>query len=81
MKINFTIVSLTFSYNIKTLFLYKIQIFYLSSLFSQIPTQSPIKDKNMKEERGKRNVYIKIMCKTPKMVPYTLGNTVTTLEG
>jgi hypothetical protein len=35
----------------------------------------------MKDERGKRNVYIKIMYREPLLVPYTLGNIVTTLEG
>jgi hypothetical protein len=34
----------------------------------------------MKEERGKRNVYIKIMYRKPLLVPYTLGNTVATIE-
>jgi hypothetical protein len=35
----------------------------------------------MKEEKGKRIIYIKIMHREPLLVPYTLGNTVTTLEG
>jgi hypothetical protein len=34
----------------------------------------------MKEERKKRNVYIKIMYKEPLLVLYTLENTVATLE-
>jgi hypothetical protein len=34
----------------------------------------------MKYERGKKSIYIKIMYREPKVVPYTLGNTVTTLE-
>jgi hypothetical protein len=35
----------------------------------------------MKDERRKINVNIKIMYKEPLLVPYTLGNTVPTLEG
>jgi hypothetical protein len=35
----------------------------------------------MKDERGKINVYIKIMYEEPLLVPYTLKNTVTTLDG
>jgi hypothetical protein len=35
----------------------------------------------MKEEREKRNDYIKIMYKEPLLVSYTLGNTITTLKG
>jgi hypothetical protein len=35
----------------------------------------------MKEERGKIDVYIKIMYMEPKVVPYTLRNIVVTLEG
>jgi hypothetical protein len=35
----------------------------------------------MKEERRKINVNIQIMYKEPLLVPYTLGNTVATLEG
>jgi hypothetical protein len=34
----------------------------------------------MKDERGKRNVYIKIMYREPLLVPYTLGNTVAIIE-
>jgi hypothetical protein len=34
----------------------------------------------MKDERGKRNVYFKIMCREPLLVPETLGNNITTLE-
>jgi hypothetical protein len=34
----------------------------------------------MKNERGKRNIYIKIMYREPFWVPYTLKNTVTTLK-
>jgi hypothetical protein len=72
MKIYFTIASLTFPYTIKILFLYKIQVPYIPSLFHKISTQSPIKDKKLKDERGKRNVYIKIMYREPLLVPYTL---------
>jgi hypothetical protein len=35
----------------------------------------------MKEERGERNVYIKIMYREPLLVSYTLGNTIVILEG
>ena len=35
----------------------------------------------MKDKRGKRNVYIKIICRKPILVFYTLKNTVTTLKG
>jgi hypothetical protein len=35
----------------------------------------------MKDERGKKIVYIKIMHREPLLVPYTLENTVATLEG
>jgi hypothetical protein len=35
----------------------------------------------MKDEKEKRNVYIKIMYRKLLLVPYTLGNTVTILEG
>jgi hypothetical protein len=35
----------------------------------------------MKEEKGKGNVYIKIMYREPLLVTYILGNTVVTLEG
>jgi hypothetical protein len=34
----------------------------------------------MKDEREKRNVYIKIMYREPLLVTYTLGNTITTLK-
>jgi hypothetical protein len=34
----------------------------------------------MKDEREKRNVYIKIMYREPLLVPYTLENTVAILE-
>jgi hypothetical protein len=34
----------------------------------------------MKDERGKRIVYIKIMYRKPLLVPYILRNTVTILE-
>jgi hypothetical protein len=91
MNIYFTITSLTFSYIIKILFLCRIRVSYLPSLyyyyyyyyyfFHKIPTQSSIKDKKMKDERGKRIVYIKIMYREPFLVLYTLGNIVATLEG
>jgi hypothetical protein len=35
----------------------------------------------MKEGREKINVYIKIMYREPLLVPYTLRNTIATLEG
>jgi hypothetical protein len=35
----------------------------------------------MKDERGKIIIYIKIMHMEPLLVPCTLENTVTTLEG
>ena len=35
----------------------------------------------MKDERGKRIVYIKIMYKEPLLAPYTLRNTIANLEG
>jgi hypothetical protein len=35
----------------------------------------------MKEERGKRIIYIKIMYRKPLLIPYTLENTIVTLEG
>jgi hypothetical protein len=63
MKIYFTIPSLPFSYSIKILFLYNIQVSNLSLLCHKISAQSSIKDKNMKEGREKRNVYTKIMYK------------------
>jgi hypothetical protein len=82
MKIYSTIASLTFFYIIKILFLYKIQVLYLSSLFfHKILTQSSIKDKKMKYKRGNINVYIKIMYRESLLVPYTLENTVTTIDG
>jgi hypothetical protein len=34
----------------------------------------------MKDERGKKIVYIKIMHREPLLVPYTLENTVATLR-
>jgi hypothetical protein len=34
----------------------------------------------MKDERGKINVYIKIMYRESLLVPYTLGNTVTIID-
>jgi hypothetical protein len=77
MKIYFTIPSLTFPYIIKILFFYKIQVPYLPSLFSQNPIQSSIKDKKMKDERTKSNVYIKIMYRKSLLVFYTLRNTIT----
>jgi hypothetical protein len=53
----------------------------------KIPTQSSIKDKKMKDgkgkrrvERGKRIVYIKIIYKELLLVPYILRNIVVTLE-
>jgi hypothetical protein len=81
MKIYFTIPFLPFSYSIKILFLYNIQVPNLSLLFHKISAQSPIKDKNMKEGREKKNVYTKIMYKKPLLVPYILENTVESLEG
>jgi hypothetical protein len=48
--------------------------------FHKISTQSSNRDIQMKVERRKRIVYIKIIYREPKVVPYTLGNTVTTLE-
>jgi hypothetical protein len=80
MKIYFTIASFTFPYIIKILFFYKIQVSYFY-FFHKISTQSSIKNKKMKDERGKINVYIKIMYGEPLLVPYTLENTVTTLDG
>jgi hypothetical protein len=77
----FTISSLIFPYIIKILFLYKIQVPYLISLFSQNPTQFSIKDKKMKDERRKSNVYIKIMYRESLLVPYILGNTIAIIEG
>jgi hypothetical protein len=44
-------------------------------------TQFSIKDKKMKDERGNRIIYIKIMYREPLLVPYTLGNTIATFEG
>jgi hypothetical protein len=44
-----------------------------------MPTQSPIKDKTMKDERKKINVYIKIMYREPLLVPYTLKITIATI--
>jgi hypothetical protein len=35
----------------------------------------------MKDERGKIDVYIKIIYREPLLVSYTLENPVTTLEG
>jgi hypothetical protein len=35
----------------------------------------------MREERGKINVYIKIMYREPLLVSYTLGNTIAILDG
>ena len=35
----------------------------------------------MRDERGKRIVYIKIIYREQKMVPYTLKNTVAAIEG
>jgi hypothetical protein len=37
-----------------------------------------MKDKKIKEEREKRNVYTKIMYREPLLVPYTLANIVAT---
>ena len=34
----------------------------------------------MKEDKEKRNVYVKIMYKEPLLVPHTLENTVATLN-
>jgi hypothetical protein len=34
----------------------------------------------MKDVRGKRNIYIKLMYREPLLVPYILGNTVATPE-
>jgi hypothetical protein len=34
----------------------------------------------MKYEKGKKSIYIKIMYREPKVVSYTLGNTVTTID-
>jgi hypothetical protein len=78
MKIYFTITSLTFPYTIKILFLNKYKFLTYLHFFDKIPTQSPIKDKKMKEER---NVYIKIMYKKPLLVSYALENTIATLDG
>jgi hypothetical protein len=35
----------------------------------------------MKDEKGKRIIYIKIIHREPLLVPYTLENIVATLEG
>ena len=35
----------------------------------------------MKNEKEKKNVYIKIMYKEPFLIPYTLRNTIATIEG
>jgi hypothetical protein len=35
----------------------------------------------MKEERRKKNVYIKIIYKKPLLTLYTSGNTIATLDG
>jgi hypothetical protein len=35
----------------------------------------------MKDEKEKIIVYIKIIYRKPLLVPYTLGNTIATLEG
>ena len=35
----------------------------------------------MKEEKVKKNIYIKIMYKKPLLVPYILENTVATING
>jgi hypothetical protein len=35
----------------------------------------------MKDEREKRNVYIKIIYREPLLVSYILGNTIGSLEG
>jgi hypothetical protein len=35
----------------------------------------------MKDGRGKKIVYIKIMYREPLLVPYILGNIVATIEG
>jgi hypothetical protein len=45
-----------------------------------MPTQSLIKDKKMREERRKKNVYIKIMYRESLLVLYALENTVQPLR-
>jgi hypothetical protein len=82
MKIYFTIASNIFSYIIKIVFFLQNTSSLLTlTFFYKISTQFSIKDKEIKDERGKRNVYIKIMYREPLLVPYTLGNTVATFEG
>jgi hypothetical protein len=49
--------------------------------FHKISTQSLIKDKKIKDERGKRIIYIKIIHRKLLLVPYILGNTIATIEG
>jgi hypothetical protein len=51
-KIHFKIAFLIFSYTITILFIYKIQVLTYPQFFHKILTQSSIKDKKIKEEKG-----------------------------
>jgi hypothetical protein len=61
MKIYFIIAFLTFPYNIslKYYFFTKYKFYTYSYFFHKIPTQSLIKNKKIKDEREKRNIYIR----------------------
>jgi hypothetical protein len=82
MKIYFIITFLTFSYiNKNIIFFAKYKFPVYSYYFHKISIQSSIKDKKMKDKKGKIIVYIKIIYKKPLLVPYTLKNIVPIIEG